>query len=432
MSAVISSLINDQRKKLLSLFNHAQLHLLYKASVHGFHAIHFHNRCDRQGPTICVAYNSSGFVFGAYTAKDFAQTNQNIIDEQAFLYSISEERPWPLRVGVTAAQPAFVDGAAGPNFGALLFLLNNTANIQSAPGAAYNFNPAEMHGGNLALTEFEVYRIWEDSCKRQLLKEQIQLYHPDMEGVKEARVLMVGPVGAGKSSFFNSINSVFRGGMTSRAIAGTAGKIPLVLCDTMGLEESPDAGLDPDDVISICKGHVQDRYQFSQAVPLQKGTPGYKKHATLKDQIHCVVYVVDASKVSLMSQKILDKFGSIRKKANQMGVPQILLLTKIDEACPLVQEDLKNVYHSVYIHKKVCSQEVSENIGIPLSCIIPVKNYSEELELEPEVDVLLLSAVEQMLNYADSFFENLDFLQKVELGLNGRIVFSVLLLLIII
>lgn len=47
-------------------------------------------------------------------------------------------------------------------------------------------------------------------------------------------------------------------------------------------------------------------------------------------------------------------------------------------------------------------------MGIPLSCIVPVKNYSEELELELEVDILLLSAVEHMLNYADSFFENLD------------------------
>lgn len=52
----------------------------------------------------------------------------------------------------------------------------------------------------------------------------IQSYKPDIETVHQARVLMVGPVGAGKSSFFNSINSAFRGNMTSQAIAGTAGK----------------------------------------------------------------------------------------------------------------------------------------------------------------------------------------------------------------
>lgn len=41
-----------------------------------------------------------------------------------------------------------------------------------------------------------------------------------------------------------------------------------------------------------------------------------------------------------------------------------------------------------------------------MSCVLPVKNYSEELELDQDTDILLFSAVEQMLNYADSFFEN--------------------------
>lgn len=49
---------------------------------------------------------------------------------------------------------------------------------------------------------------------------------------------------------------------------------------------------------------------------------------------------------------------------------------------------------------------MSESLGIPLSCVLPVKNYSEELELDQDTDILLFSAVEQMLNYADSFFEN--------------------------
>ncbi|KAK7904025.1 hypothetical protein WMY93_016632 [Mugilogobius chulae] len=428
MSVITSRLTSDERNQLLSLFNNVQLHLLYKASVHGFPANQFHFRCDKQGPTVCVAYNTSGFIYGAYTSKDFAQTNQNIIDASAFLFSISKARPQPIRVAVNAGQPAFVDAATGPNFGVLLFLNNNGATVASPGGAAYTIAPVTLHGNNLYLTEFEVYRVeelgenlerpwrnvqWSEN-KRQELKKNIQSYSPDVRGVKEARVLMVGQVGAGKSSFFNSINSAFRGNMTSQAIAGTAGKsltvqfrtytmktgkggssVPLVLCDTMGLEEDTDAGLNPDDVINICRGHVQDRYQFSSSAPLHEGAPGFRRHVTLKDKIH----------LSLMSQKILNKFTSIRKKVNQMGIPQILLMTKIDEACPLVEKDVKNVCNSVYVQKK--AREVSEALGIPLSCVVPVKNYCKELELNLEVDVLLLSAVELMLNYADNFFENL-------------------------
>lgn len=38
-------------------------------------------------------------------------------------------------------------------------------------------------------------------------------------------------------------------------------RLPLTLCDTMGLEEGLNAGLDIDDFTSILKGHIQDKYQ---------------------------------------------------------------------------------------------------------------------------------------------------------------------------
>ncbi|XP_062295688.1 interferon-induced protein 44-like [Scomber scombrus] len=435
MSVVTSSLSEDQQKKLLSLLGHVRLHLLYKASVHGFTAAAFHNHCDQQGPTVIVAHNA-GFVFGAYTSKDYTQSGEGVKDEQAFLYSISAGADKPLRVGGISGQCAFTDANTGPNYGALVFLHEDRPVFQSNPGTGFNFQAAHMHGGDLALTEFEVYRVeglgdllakpwrnivWTAERKQQLMKS-IQDYKPDINTVNEARVLMVGPVGAGKSSFFNSINSAFRGNMTSQAIAGTAGKsittqfrtysikagkggkaVPLILCDTMGLETT-DAGLDIEDLVSISKGHIKDRYQFSPSMPLMENAPGFKKHTTLKDMIHCVVYVVDTNKVSLLTEKMLDKFTTIRKKINQLGIPQILLMTKVDEACPLVAEDLNNVYRSVYIQRK--ARKLSEALGIPLSCVLPVKNYSEELELDLNTDVLLFSAVEQMLNYADSFFEN--------------------------
>lgn len=437
MSQVTSRLSAEQQKKLLSLLGHVRLHLLYKATVHGFTGGSFHSYCDYQGPTVIVAYNAAGFVFGAYTSQDHTKEDEDATDKEAFLYSIPPNQNKPLKVAGISGQCAFTNGVAGPNFGALVFLDGDEPKIQSNPGTRFQFEEGAMHGNDLALTELEVYRAevlgtrllkpWRNmqwtKQRWQTLKETIETYKPDINVVQQARVLLVGPVGAGKSSFFNSINSAFRGNMTCQAIAGTADRsvtnqfrtytikarkggqaMPLVLCDTMGLEEMAETGLDIEDLVNIYQGHVKDRYQFSPSAPILPDSPGFRKHPTLADKIHCVVYVIDACKVSLLSQKMVDKFAVIRKKTNRLGLPQIVLMTKVDQACPLVAEDIKNVYHSVYIQKT--ARELSESLGIPLSCIVPVKNYCDLLELDQDTDVLLFSAIEQMLNFADSFFEN--------------------------
>lgn len=148
----------------------SRLGLLFKASVHGYTGPVFHQKCDRQGPTLTVAYNNSGYIFGAYTSKDYAQTGQNIEDEKAFLFSFSERemKKDPLRVVSGQPQYSFYDGAAGPHFNSLVFLNNNTATVYSNPGT-YVFDPLEMHGNDLQLVECEVYRV---EGKTQTLSEK--------------------------------------------------------------------------------------------------------------------------------------------------------------------------------------------------------------------------------------------------------------------
>ncbi|XP_024299567.1 interferon-induced protein 44 isoform X1 [Oncorhynchus tshawytscha] len=439
MSVVKSSLSVEQEKKLLSLFGHVRLHLLYKASVQSYMHSAFHNRCDGQGPTVLVAYNKAGFVFGGYISKNYAQTNQAINDDKAFLYSITDQREKPLRVSSTDGQYGFTDGKNGLNVGVLWFLNNNTSTVQIVAGNSYTFEGEEMHGNDLQLTECEVYRVedcggllktpwreidWEGYSTKERLMDYIKNYKPEVKSVVQARVLLVGPVGAGKSSFFNSINSVFKGHVTGQANTGSAGTslttqfrtysikaeqggkaLPLVLCDTMGLEEGPSAGLDIDDVNGILKGHVQDRYQFNPSMSVQTDGVGFCKSPSLKDTIHCVVYVLDACKFTLLSAKMVDKLAAIRKGINKQGVPQLVLLTKVDEACPLVRDDLTNIYLSHYIERM--TREVSGCLGVSQSCVLPVKNYSRELELDVHTDILLLTAVVQMLRYSNSYFDDI-------------------------
>ncbi|KAL1251382.1 hypothetical protein QQF64_019178 [Cirrhinus molitorella] len=441
-----SNLTEEQRKQLCGLLENAELTLLYKASVHGYQASAFHQRCDRQGPTLLVAYNYSGYVFGGYTSVDYAQSGQQIIDDKAFLFSVHGGAP--LCIYVNSGNYARSDDAGGPNFGQqLYFCYNNQATVYNqilnkymgVKFNAFNFSPATLYGNDTQLSECEVYKVeqnpqvsaeekpwrnvlWTADRRLQLMK-MIRNHTPLMTSVSRVKILMIGPVGAGKSSFFNSINSIFMGRITSKAMSGSAGTslttqfrtypvkdgrekkpLPFVLCDTMGLEEQSGAGLDIEDINSILQGHVPDRYKFNPTAPFQPDEQKASRPASLQEKIHCVVYVIDATKISLMSDKLQEKLASIRRKVNSLGIAQIILMTKVDEACPLVEKDLQSLYLSSYIKSKV--QEVSSRLGVPVSCVLPVKNYSQELELELNCDVLLLTALQQMLNFADDYLDD--------------------------
>ncbi|XP_051549953.1 interferon-induced protein 44-like isoform X1 [Myxocyprinus asiaticus] len=439
MDSLTSNLSEEKRKQLCALLGNVELSLLYKASVHGYNASAFHQRCDRQGPTLLVAYNSSGYIFGGYTRVDYAQSGQNITDKETFLFSFQGKIP--VCIKVNSGHNARFDDSGVPNFGQqLYFCYNNQPSVYHQGGRSFNFNADTLYGNNTQLSECEVYKVkqvpqvrveekpwrnvqWSDKRKEELM-ELIRNHKALMTSVSRVRILMIGPVGAGKSSFFNSINSIFTGHVTSKAMAGSTntslttqfrtypvrdgreGKsLPFVLCDTMGLEEQSGAGLDIEDISSILQGHIPDRYKFNPFAPFQHDEQKASRSASLQEKIHCVVYVIDATKVSLMSNKLEEKLAAIRRKVNSLGITQIVLMTKVDEACPLVEKDLQSLYISSYIKTKV--HEVSSRLGVPVSCVLPVKNYSQELELNLNCDVLLLTALQQMLRFADDYLDDI-------------------------
>ncbi|XP_043078985.1 interferon-induced protein 44-like [Puntigrus tetrazona] len=439
MIAPVSCKLPDEKgKRLRALLGNVKLSLLYKASVHGYKASAFHQRCDRRGPTLLVAFNRSGYVFGGYTSVEYARSGQHVIDREAFLFSFQGRMP--VCIKINGGHYARLDDAGGPNFGQqLYFCYNNQPVVLNHRGNAFSVNTATMYGNDTELTECEVYKVkqvpqssainkqwrnvlWTENRREELI-EMIRNHKPLMTSVSRVRILMIGPVGAGKSSFFNSINSIFMGRMTSKAMSGSARTsvttqfrtysvvdfhdgtlLPFVLCDTMGLEEQSGAGLDIEDISSILQGHVPDRYKFNPIAPFQHNERRVNRPASLQETIHCVVYVMDATKISLMSDKLEEKLASIRRRVNSLSIPQIVLMTKVDEACPLVEKDLQSLYVSSYIKSKV--QEVSSRLGVPVSCVLPVKNYSQELELELNCDVLLLSALQQMLNFAEDYLDD--------------------------
>ncbi|XP_029911825.1 interferon-induced protein 44-like [Myripristis murdjan] len=261
---------------------------------------------------------------------------------------------------------------------------------------------------------------WEDK-DREL--QYVKNYKPHRDDVKHLRFLLHGPVGAGKSSFINSVESALRSRITGRSLVeanasesftkryktykfqkGQPGDFyPFVFNDTMGLEMQH-GGVHPKDIKLAMKGHVKDGYTFHPGSKLSDDSKYYNTEPTLNDKVHVLVYVVPADKAALLTESCMKKIKDIRRMACELGIPQLAVLTRIDLACPLIEKDLKNVYKSKYL--KEMMEKFSYLVGIPMNYIFPVKNYSEEIHVDSEVDSLILSALRRIISSGEEFINN--------------------------
>ncbi|MEQ2287527.1 hypothetical protein AMECASPLE_013506, partial [Ameca splendens] len=120
--------------------------------------------------------------------------------------------------------------------------------------------------------------------EKQKNLQYAQKYMPEKDDIRYLRVLLYGPVGAGKSSFINSVSNVLRGRMTIPALAsattsdqsftkkyethklikgrGTSKTFyPVVFNDIMGLEDGDRRGVHADDIKLALRGHVKEGHK---------------------------------------------------------------------------------------------------------------------------------------------------------------------------
>ncbi|XP_060716908.1 interferon-induced protein 44-like [Tachysurus vachellii] len=172
----------------------------------------------------------------------------------------------------------------------------------------------------------------------------------------------------------------------------------------MGLENQDEDGIHPDDIINVLHGRVKEGYKFNPASPLTDADPNYIHEPSLNDKVHCLVSVVNAKSISLMDKEMIQKMQTVRKSALRLGIPHVVLMTKIDAAvCPLVTQDLAEVYKSRKIKEKM--QLCSHRVGPALKYIFPVSNYYEETEMDDKKDVLILSALKAIAGFVNDYFE---------------------------
>ncbi|XP_022520105.2 interferon-induced protein 44-like [Astyanax mexicanus] len=248
----------------------------------------------------------------------------------------------------------------------------------------------------------------------------LKTFRISREDVSELRFLLHGPVGAGKSSIINTVKSIFEGHQFINCLAAaevtksftvkfkkfSLRNVPFAMYDGMGLEDGDTKGVHAEDIINALKGHIADNYAFNPASAIDNTSKYYIHNPTLNDRMHCLVSVIPTDRISLMNDDTIQKMKVIRAAATKLEIPQVLFMTRVDQGCKLTQNDLGKIYQSKKIRDKV--MECSNKLGVPVSCIFPVKNYSEENKSDEKLDCLMLEAFSQIVHSANDYLAGLN------------------------
>ena len=90
-----SIILNESKRKnefikiIYEWIGYKEMILIYRASRDGTTSNHFHNKCDNQGPNICLFKNDKGNIFGGYSSISWKNEGEFVSAPDSFIFTLT-------------------------------------------------------------------------------------------------------------------------------------------------------------------------------------------------------------------------------------------------------------------------------------------------------------------------------------------------------
>jgi len=116
-------------KSLLgTALNGRELARCYQASLHGWEATDFHERCDNKGPSLVIARTTGGDVVGGFMPLEWKSSNDYRETNMDFLFYVSPDNA-PTKLQKKDFSPVYDYRRGGPQWGSEVRIMENADNF---------------------------------------------------------------------------------------------------------------------------------------------------------------------------------------------------------------------------------------------------------------------------------------------------------------
>ena len=166
---------NEFLSKIYEWSGYKSMNLIYRGSRDGMNNNAFHNKCNKQGPTICLYKNEKGYIFGGYASISWTSDNGYHAAPDSFIFTLTNiHNTQPTKFPTQKSdEGVYHDSRYGPTFGSCCDIFINSDFINSdcssdfpcryqdilGKGKSIFTGDLNNNNGKFKLKEIEVFKL---------------------------------------------------------------------------------------------------------------------------------------------------------------------------------------------------------------------------------------------------------------------------------